>query len=167
MSGTQFGIELADDRRAVLRFDSFPRAAHDRLLAALERIEKRLEMAVLAQVPSITGKLKATVGGRVYDHDTRIAAVVGVRAPNANAARKAAAVEYGSHNPVTVRAHAAKLAHIWSRAISPITVHVPEHRRVPNIDPRRFLRGPIQTIRAEALAELRAAVGTAAAETSA
>ena len=109
---TDFAIELTDERRAVLRFETFPAFAHDRLLAALQNIEARLEAAVIADEPQQKGKLRSLTGGRVYDHGNRIAAVVGVRAPDQNEARKAAALEYGSHQALKLRAHAAKLAHL-------------------------------------------------------
>jgi hypothetical protein len=161
---TDFAIELTDERRAVLRFETFPAFAHDRLLAALQNIEARLEAAVIADEPQQKGKLRSLTGGRVYDHGNRIAAVVGVRATDQNEARKAAALEYGSHQALMVRAHAAKLAHLWGRAISPMMVQVSAHSRTPNIEAHRFLREPIGRMRAEFLAELRAAVEAAAQE---
>ena len=94
-----FGIELTDKRRATLRFEQFPQFAHDRLLVAPRKIEQRLEVAVRATEPNRTGKLQPQTGGRVYDHSSRIAAVVGVRAPDANDARKAAPFRAGTAPP--------------------------------------------------------------------
>ena len=162
-----FGIDIIGDKRAVLRFERFPDAAHDRLLATLQSLEKRLEQAVLAAEPEKSGELKSLTGGRVYDHGDRIAAVVGVRVTNANQARKAAALEYGSRGTsITVSAHTAKLAHLWSRAISPISVNVPSFNRTPTITAKRFLRGPIQALHATALAEMRAALDAAVEDAS-
>jgi hypothetical protein len=160
-----FGVDIVGDTRAVLRFERFPAAAHDRLLATLKSLEKRLEAAVLAEEPEKSGKLKSLTGGRVYDHGDRIAAVVGVRVTNANQARKAAALEYGSRGTsITVSAHTAKLDHLWSRAISPISVNVPSFNRTPTITAKRFLRGPIQVLHDEAIAEMRAALDAAVAD---
>jgi hypothetical protein len=161
-----FGIQIDGDRRAVLRFEQFPAQVHDRLLATLTSLEQRLEAAVVAAEPSLSGQLRALTGGRVYDHGDRIAAVVGVRTQTAQDARKAAALEYGSNKTVAVRAHAAKLAHIWARAISPITVQVSASTRLSNLDPRRFLRDPIEAIRATALEEMRQAVSAAVGDAS-
>ena len=102
--------------------------------------------------------MRALTGGRVYDHGARIAAVVGVRTDNASDARKAASLEYGSHRALVVKAHQAKLSHFWSRAVSPIMVDVAAHGRTPNIQEQRFLRNPIEAMRAEAIAEMRAAL---------
>jgi hypothetical protein len=165
---TTIGIELTGERAAILRFEQFPKFAHDRLFAALQNIEQRLEAAVLAAEPEKTGQLKSITGGRVYDHDNRIAAVVGVRTQDGNIARKAGALEYGSrHESLMVRAHTAKLSHLWGRAISPISVEVGAHSRTPNIDAFRFLRGPLDAIRSTAIAELQAALDAATKDGSA
>ena len=163
---TTFGMKIDGDRKAVLRFEQFPQAAHDRLLASLRSIEKRLEAAVVAAEPSRSGALKALTGGRVYDHGDRIAAVVGVRAMTAQEARKAMALEFGSHRSIEVKAHKASLDHLWSRAFGPIQVNVAGHSRTTNIDAQRFLRGPLDEIRDQAQAEMQAAVDLAIADVS-
>jgi hypothetical protein len=159
-----FGIAIDGDQRVTLRFEQFPDTLHERLLGTLQRLEQRLEQMVLAQEPARTGALRQLTGGRVYEHPDRIAAVVGVRSQSANEAKKAAALEYGSHRSLVVRAHTAKLSHLWARAINPIIVYIPSHSRVSDISPQRFLRGPIDAMRGEAVAELRAAVAEAEAE---
>ena len=160
-----FGVDIVGDTRAVLRFERFPSMAHDRLLATLQSLERRLEAAVLAEEPEKSGDLKSLTGGRVYDHGDRIAAVVGVRTTTPAQARKAAALEYGSRGAsITVSAHTAKLDHLWSRAIPPIMVNVPSFTRMPSITARRFLRGPIQALHDDAITEMRAALDAAVAE---
>jgi hypothetical protein len=159
-----FGVEVrsGSERAAILRFEQFPAFAHDRLLAALWRIERRLETAVRAAQPARTGQLRSLTGGRVYDHGSRIAAVIGVRANNADDALKAAALEYGSARALMVRAHQAKLSHLWGRAMTPMTVQRESHLRRTNLSPHRFLRGPMAAIRADAIAEMKVAVEDAA-----
>ena len=168
MSSDFIAVDLTGDTRAVLRFEKFPAALHDRLFATLQSLEKRLEAAVLAAEPERSGELKSLTGGRVYDHGDRIAAVVGVRTRNANDARKAAALEYGSRGTaVHEKAHTMRLNHLWSRAISEITVNVPTYDRVPSIAARLFLRGPIKAMHETAIAEMRTALDTAVQDTSA
>jgi hypothetical protein len=163
----EFGLEITGERAVNLRFEQFPAFAHDRLKSALERIKGRLLAAVLADEPDKTGALRAQTGGKVYDHGDRIAAVVGVRAKDKNEARKAASLEYGSTKvPFAVKAHKASLDHLWSRAIAPISVNVPDHQRAANVTARRFLRGPIDAIRSEAIGELRAALDQALQDAS-
>lgn len=163
---TTFSIEITGDREARLRLDAFPDNVYDRMVVAMQGIEQRLEAAIIAAEPSRTGALRAITGGTVYhDNPNRIAAVVGVRADNANDAKKAGALEYGSRgNSVAMAAHQAKLDHLWSRAIAPITVSVGPHSRVPNITAQRFLRGPIDAMRNQAFADLRAALDAATEE---
>jgi hypothetical protein len=156
---SDFGLDLkGSDTRVTLRFEKFPQGVHDRLFATLTSLEQRLESMVIAAVPRDTGTLASLVGGRVYDHEARMAAVVGVRAPDQRQAVIAATQEYGSHRSITVRAHEATLSRLFGRAVSPVTVQVGVHQRLTNIDPRRFLRGPIEAIHGQAITELRAAV---------
>jgi hypothetical protein len=157
---TIFNIEISGDREARLRLEQFPDGAYARMVAAMEGIEARLEAAVLAAEPARTGALRSITGGQVYhDNPDRIAAVVGVRAQSAEDAKKAGVLEYGSRGTaISVGAHQARLGHFWSRAVSPIMVTVGQHSRVPNIVAQRFLRGPIDAIRADAIAELQAAL---------
>jgi len=158
-----FGIDLkGTDSRITLRFEQFPAAFHDRLLAVMQELEIRLEADAKAREPVQTGRLRSQTGGRVYDHDTRIAAVVGVRAETGEDARKAAALEYGSHRSIMVRAHEARLTHLFGRAISPMMVTVPEHSRMTNLDPRRFLRDAIAGMHSEAIEAMRQAVSDVA-----
>lgn len=163
---TTFSIEISGDRQATLRLASFPDAAYARLVSAMERIEARLEMAVLAAEPNRTGALRALTGGQVYhDNPNRVAVRVGVRAETQAEAEKAAALEYGSRGTaVSIAAHKASLDHFWARAVSPIVVQVGPYSRTPAITARRFLRGPIDMIRTEAFAEMRAALDAAATD---
>jgi len=163
----KLGIELRMERNAIVRFDQFPEAARRRLTVTMEALERRLEAAVRAAEPDATGALRSQTGGQVYQHDMRIAAVVGVRAPDAQAARKAAALEWGAHRQLAVRAHTMLLAHFWNRAVNPVQVSVPTHGRTPNITEQRFLRDSIDALRGDALAQIQAAVDSAIAETDA
>ena len=162
-----FGVDIGGDTRVVLRFERFPSLAHDRLLAALKNIEQRLEAAVLASLPADkSGNLRSMVGGRVYDHGNRIAAVVGVRvkdaASPAQAARKALTLEFGNRgNAITMKAHRMRLDHAWANAITPKMVDVGSYSRTPTIAAMNFLRGPAAAIRPEAIAEMQAAVAAA------
>lgn len=163
-----FGLELTGDREATLRFEKFPAFAHDRLLTAMQSIEQRMEAAIIAAEPDKTGALKAMTGGRVYDHGDRIAAVVGVRAMTQAEALKAAALEYGSRGgQIEVKAHFMTLSHIYSRAVAAMSVDVPDYTRTPMITADRFLRGPMEALRPEIMAELQAAMDQATQDANA
>ncbi len=162
-----FGLELHGELKVALRFREFPQLAHDRLLAALQNIEQRMAAAVLADEPEKTGELRSLTGGRVYDDETKISARVGVRTEDGNQARKAAALEYGSHKALTVRAHTARLAHIWARAIAQIQVNIPAYTRTPDLTARRFLRGGLDAVYGDAITDLRAAIDAAVEDSNA
>lgn len=158
----QFGLVLEGERAVTLRLEKFTADVHARLLETMRSLEQRLEAAVIAAEPNLTGALRAITGGRVYEHDTRIAAVVGVRAQGTQEAGKASALEYGSKGTAfAVRAHHATLWHVYARAIAPMTVEVADHTRIGTIDPRRFLRSAVDGLKTTAIAEMRRALDQA------
>ena len=163
-----FAVDIAGDTRAVLRFDRFPAVLHDRLLATLTSLERRLEAAVLAAEPERSGELKSLTGGRVYDHGDRIAAVVGVRTKSQSKARKAAALEYGSRGVAVAEiGHKMRLDHAWLHARIGAPVDVKAISRTPTLRAMNFLRGPIKSLQQSALSEMRAAIEAAGAESDA
>jgi len=160
----QFGLVISGERNTSLRFDQFPTACHDRLLAAMERIKDRMVTAIQAAEPNKSGALKGQTGGRVYDHGNRIAAVAGVRAMTANDAKKAAALEYGSRGtPVVMHRLNSGRTVVARRLSRPL---VGQWTRTPTIAAHRFLRGPADSLREGAIDEMRAAVGAAAEDVS-
>lgn len=163
----EFGLAISGDRETILRFDRFPQAAHDRLLQALRSIEERLLGMVLAAEPSKGSTLRGQTGGSVYDHGDRIAAVVGPNVPKGDsvAAGKAAALEWGARKAFEVRAHQMGLDHVFNRLMQKRPVSVPAYTRTPNIPEFRYLRGPAEALRDEALAQMRAALDAAANDT--
>lgn len=157
-----------DDRRILARLDGLHDVVRERLIGAMTRIESRLEAGVRAAAPQKTGALRSQVSGRVYqDNPNRVAAYVGVYTRSGDASRKAAALEYGSRGvAVPVQAHQARLAHVFGRAIAPMTVTRKGHTRKPNIQPKHYLRGTFQAQRGSIVAELQAALDRAIRETS-
>lgn len=157
MADKLIGVAVAGDRQASLQFEAFPEFARDRLRGRLERILHRLTGAIEAAAPVRTGKLRADIGGRIYEHENRIAAVAGVRLDagmgrgrkGLSAAGKAATLEYGSTGrPFEVRR--------GNRA----------YRRRGGVMERRYLRGPAARQRDASLAELQQAVDEAVRDAS-
>lgn len=162
------GVQITGQRFGLLQFEKFPDFAHDRLLACMQDIERRLEDAVHAAEPSRSGLLKLLTGGRVYDHGDRIAAVVGVRADDPNQAKKAAALEYGSRGtPIAIAAHQMRLSHFWAMEVAARQVEVPGYSRTPTLAADNFLRGPLAAIQAGAFSEMQAAIAAAVADAEA
>ena len=114
------GITVEGDRAVELKFETFPQDAHARLLERIADFTAELEAEITAAEPSRTGKLAAETRSAVYDEPERIAGRVAIAAEFG----KAAALEYGAHGTTKVRAHEARLAHVFGRLISPITVAV-------------------------------------------
>lgn len=135
-------VEIITERTAALRFDQFPTEAHDRFRATVTTWTDELESRVQASEPYLTGKLRAETQTRIVDYPDRITGSVRITSEFA----KAAALEYGAHSVTTVKAHMAKLDHLWGKLVDPMTVMVAAHSRHLNIAEHRFLRGSLASI---------------------
>lgn len=155
--------EVAGDRQEVLRFDTFPELARKKLEAKIADLTARLFAAVTGAEPSRTGVLRGATVETIREGENFVTGRVSVRGDFG----KAAALEYGAHRPTTVKAHEMRLTHVFGRAMAPEIVMVPSHARTPNIAEHRFLRGPLDAMRGEIVAELEAAVADAVAESEA
>lgn len=153
-------FEIATERSADLRFEEFPRRAHAVLKERIEDLTSQLHSMVASAAPRRTGRLAASIESRVVDYPDRITGYV---KPSSDFA-KAAALEYGSHRTVQVKAHRERLDHVYARPLaSSINVTVSAHARRTNVAEHRYLRGPLDAIRPLAIAELRQALAEAAA----
>jgi len=155
----QYAIE--GDRVAGLRFEQFPQRLRARLEAAIQELTERLYARVIGAEPDRTGKLIGDTVEVFREGDNYISGRVRITSDFG----KAAALEYGAHNPTKVRAHEMSLNHFWRRAVAPRMVMVGAYTRTPNIAERRFLRGSLEAMRPEIEAELQAAIAEAQAET--
>jgi hypothetical protein len=159
------GIEIVTDRRVALKFDTFPVQAHDALLDVITSSTERLRALVEGAAPKRTGKLEAEITSRVIDATNHITGSVGFPAGlTPTEYGKAAALEYGAHGTAHLRAHSAKLGHLWGKLIAPIQVLVAAHDRRLNIAKRDFLRGPLHAIEDGVLADMKGALDQAVAE---
>lgn len=154
--------EFDTGRRAGLKFDSFPVAAHDALLERITALTGQLEARVLARVPSASGKLREMVQSFVDDKGTKISGKVKViSGSNKSDHGKAAALEYGAHGRFQVQAYQRVVSNVFGRAVAPTTQFIAAYGRTANITEQRFLRGPLAEMRAQIVAELRAAIAEA------
>lgn len=158
-------FELTNERRAGLRFDNFPVAAHDSLLERITTLTRQLEAAILSRVPVATGKLAAEIKSFVDDKTTRISGKVKVLSTGGKSDHgKAAALEYGATGHFQVQAHQRVVTNVFGRAVAPTTQFIEAYSRSANITEHRFLRGPLAEIRAEVAVQLRAALSEADAK---
>jgi hypothetical protein len=137
--GVRFDIDGANN--VTLRFEEFPTALHDKLIDRIGQLTNDLASAVRSAAPYKSGKLQNSIRGVVYDDSPKkITGRVSVSKDFA----KAGALEYGAHAEFSLRGHAAKLDHFWSKKLNaPIEVFVAAHDRTPNIEAHSFLRGPL------------------------
>jgi hypothetical protein len=147
-------VEISGDRRAGLRFDEFPRRAHDAILARITGLTAQLEARVLGRVPVATGDLRRMVQSFVDDHGTRIAGKVKVIAGAKSDHGKAAALEYGAHGSFEVKAHTRTVTSIFGRVVAPTEIFIAAYGRAANIEEQRFLRGPLAEMRGEIIRQL-------------
>lgn len=153
-------VEISTDRAAGLKFDEFPEQARQRLRAAITGLIGELEGRIQSAEPSLTGKLRSETEPVVEEYPNRITGRVSITADFA----KAAALEYGAHATVLVKAHSASLDHIYGKFVDPMTVLVAAHARKVNIGEHRFLRGPLAAMEGQILESLQQALTDAAGE---
>jgi hypothetical protein len=158
-----FGIELKGDREVGLRLEEFP----ERARAAIARRMDGLTQALLARVqgaePERTGALRGETVATVRNTRRGVVGTVRVAGNSEADYGKAGALEYGSKGSVAVAAHAQQLGHVFGRLVAPIEVLVAAYTRRPNIAPREYLRGPLDEMHDEIVAELEEALAEAAA----
>lgn len=158
--------EIDGIRQVGLRFEQFPDRARKKIMERILGLTERLHAAVEGAEPDRTGALRAETKGWVDDGKNYIVGRVGLPGgvyPHSDYG-KAAALEYGSHHPFQVKAHEARLAHFWGRAVAPTEVFIRAHSRTPNIAARLFLRSSLDAMRGEIIAELEAALAEATEE---
>lgn len=143
----------------VNRFRDLPPGLQKVLLARLKPVEQNMLARVQAAVPKRSGKLLSEIKGFLDSGPDWVRARVRVVIDkNAGASRrgnydagKAAALEYGAHNIVQVRAFRRRRGE-----------DVRSYQRRVNIAVRSFLRGPFQATKPEAEAAIRAAIAEVA-----
>jgi hypothetical protein len=148
------GLTIDIDERAVIaHLEQFPAALQRALVPPITRLTGQLLAQVVAAEHSRTGKLRSDTRSFVDVKENAVLGrirILGDGLPNL----KAAALEYGSHRSVEVKAHPMQLAHVWGRAMEPRAVMVAAFRRQTNIAAERFLHDPFAGISAEATAQI-------------
>lgn len=156
-------IDIAGDRQAGLRFDEFPDVLYEDLRKEIEELSLELLLRVEAATPSRTGLLRSEERLRLFTDKDRITGYIDVKADGQQEHIKAGALEYGAHKKHKVSSHTMRLDHFWEQKLdAPITVLVdaiPD--RTANITEIAFLRGPLEAMRPEIAARLRAVVENA------
>lgn len=156
-----------DDRRLSVHLDELPRQLQRQLRFRIQALTQSLLTGVIAAEPARTGYLRSQTRAYVDERPNWIRGRVRIR-PTGRAQWIGAyfgALEYGVHSAFTVKAHRARLTHMFGRAVSPRSVAIPAHLRRVDITERRFLRRPGAVVLARARTEIQEAINTAVAET--
>lgn len=150
------GIEITGARQVELKFEQFPKEAHDAILQRIKSLTSRLAARIRGAVPKgPTHKLENDILVQIFDDGDRISGRVSISDDFA----KAGALEYGAHRSTKVDKHSMSLDHFWSQILDrPMQVVVSAYTRTPNITEHKFLRGPLATMDEEVITEIREAV---------
>jgi len=160
-----YKVEIRGDNSAGLRFEQFPSLAHERLVQTITDMTEALDGAVRAGAPhGHTGRLAASVRSGVEQSDTRVRGWVSLTG-DANAVRKAAALEYGSRDePFDVKTYTRTLDQVFGKLAEPFQQIVDAYKRVGGLDELGFLHTPFDASKQAAIDAMNAAVFGAAAE---
>ena len=142
------------------RFEVMTPKIHDKLVKRMQVLVDRLQARARAAAPlGKTGNLRANITGAVYaDEPTRIAGYVTILDRSGNPKKeypKAATLEYGSSKVRRIMADLRPGAkrRILARVTKPVTIVA-----------RRYLRGSLEGMQAEAEAEMAAGLAEAVQE---
>lgn len=150
-------VLAVDPRKVTVRFDEFPQQAHKAILGRITQLTQELERRVKSAEPRDTGKLVKDTTSIVRDSAQRVTGTVKITADFA----KAGALEYGAHGSTGVQSHTARLDHVFSRFVSPITVIVAAYTRAVNVQEHEYLRGPLEAMQQEFQQQIQGALNEA------
>lgn len=137
------------DRELALRFESFPHALHDQLLARISGLTAQLLARVVSATPHLTGDLQGEETERIFgDSPERVAGYVGVYAPGDPAKEypKAATLEYGTNKP---RRAFQRRAGLMAALLGPRLRVIGKLSKVVHIEPVRYLRDSLDEMEPE------------------
>ncbi len=162
-------IDLAGVRQVGLRFDEFPDALYADLKQEIDALSIELLARIEAATPDRTGRLRSQERLRLFTDPNRITGYIDIAGDKGSQDfAKAAALEYGAHNPTKVAAHDMKLDHFWDKKLAePVTVLVEAYNRTPDIAEFAFERGPLAAMQPEVVARLNAVVAKSTAQANA
>jgi hypothetical protein len=151
-----------DDRQVTAHLARLTPQLRSGLREAITRLTDQLLERVRAAEPYRTGKLRQETQAFVDVKDDEVRGrvrILGTGGRGHNVA--AAALEYGAHRVVNVRAHQEHLSHVFDRATDSQFVAVRAYQRRANIQAKRFLRDPAQAMRPQVRAELERVISEA------
>jgi hypothetical protein len=140
-----------DDRAVIAHFEQLSGRLKSGLRLAITQLTDQLLARIHAAEPYRTGRLRTATQAFVDVKDDAVTGRVRILGAGREAA---AALEYGAHRIVRVRAHQEHLSHVFDRAIDSQFVAVSAYTRRANIQAKRFLRDPAAAMRPRIQAEI-------------
>jgi phage gpG-like protein len=159
-------VILTGDAEVRARFQRLPQETHARIAREMTRVTIDLQNYIRSDklsgqvLKNRTGTLRRSINQRVDDSGAEIVGIVGA---NMDAAKYAAAHEYGFAGTVTVRAYQRRITEAFGRRIAPREVEVGSHSMRMNLPERSYLRSALNEKENEILDRLRGTVGDAVA----
>jgi len=142
---------VSGERDFAARLDQMPARVRERLVTVITSLTARLLAAVQQNEPQRTGALRSETQMRVDVTDDVVRGRVFVAAPSAREHAKAAALEYGAHGMVAVRAYQRQGHTPFGMAAAQV---VAAYRRQANIVADRFERTALDAMRGTIKAEI-------------
>lgn len=138
-----------------VKFDQFPREAHDNITRRFVGLIDRMETLSTRLVPKLMRRLMGEITGRVFsDSPDRVAGYlnvfdIGVSDPKHNEYAKAATLEYGTSKVRQLE----ERANLFNKRIK-----VRAMARPVRIIPHRYLRDPFEEVSPQVYSEIEAAL---------
>jgi hypothetical protein len=155
-----FTPEVRGENQLIAHMRAIPDELQDRLAPVLQRLSEELLRRVKAAEPERTGALKAATQAFTFRNANRMRGGVRIVPEPGQGSHniKAAALEYGAHGAVNVKAHEQSLDHVYDTPIDPEEVLVSAYHRDANIAALRFERDSLSALYAEFLVEVELAI---------
>ena len=156
-------IEVDNDLRAGLKFEEFPDALREELVAEIDALAHEAFTRERAAIPVRTGKLQGQLRQVTHNDPKRIKGAIYIDGQGSGSGSdfaKAGALEYGSTGrKFDVGARRMKLDHFWEHRLrAPMEVLVKAYSRHSTIMEHRFARGTLEAMAPEILQRLEAVV---------
>lgn len=156
------GVEVKGAASLSVKFDEFPKEAHDAIARRFRGLVDRMESRAEEIVPKLTRRLMGEIVGRTFaDNPDRVAGYVSVfdeseNDPKHNEYAKAATLEYGT----------SKVRQLEERMnLFGKKIHRKAMSKPVRIIAHRYLRDPLEEIEPEVMTEVEAALAETIAKT--
>lgn len=164
-----FNAVVTGDREVAARFAEFPKQLHDKLYERIERLTAKLYARVIELVPEGNDPnglhLRNEIVSEMYEREDRIKGSVTLasRLPQSEYI-KAGALEYGVHTVAKMKPSRREISKVFGRPVEPHEILIRAYPRTMDLEAQNYLRGALEDMEAEAVAEFSEALNEAIGE---